>query len=60
MATLQDAVEAVKAIKISSWIKKPKVAEKLLGKFKGIIPEGKTSSQFIKELRGSLYGKIKP
>ncbi|MCK4325267.1 hypothetical protein KAU86_01625 [bacterium] len=59
-STLQEAVQALKTIKVKPCIpRKKKVADELLGKFKGIIPGGKTSTQFIKELRASLYGKIK-
>jgi hypothetical protein len=31
----------------------------LLGKAKGIIPKGRSSSEFIRELRASSYGKFK-
>lgn len=58
MTTLKDAIEAIKSIKISP-SKKTKIADELLGKYKGIIPKGKTSTEFIKELRNTLYGKIK-
>ena len=59
-STLQEAVQALKTIKVKPCIpRKKKVADQLLGKFKGIIPEGKTSTQFIKEVRASLYGKVK-
>lgn len=57
MSTLQEAIEAVESIKLRTKSRKISIADKLLGKFKGIIPEGKTSTQFIKELRKSLYGK---
>ncbi len=58
MSTLQEAIDALKVIKIRPSSEKRSIADNLLGKFKGIIPEGKTSTQFIKELRKSLYGKI--
>lgn len=58
-STLQEAIEALELVKVKSKSRKTKIADKLLGKFKGIIPSGKSSTQFIKELRGSLYGKIK-
>jgi len=39
-------------------VKQPaSIVDKLSGRFKGIIPPDKTSTQFIKELRGNLYGK---
>ncbi|MCK4859564.1 MAG: hypothetical protein KAS87_03280 [Candidatus Omnitrophica bacterium] len=59
MPTLQQAVESVKLIKIRPISAKTNIADKLLGKFKGIIPSKKNSTQFIKELRSSLYGKVK-
>lgn len=59
MSTLQQAIQALGSIKIKPKRKKVSIADRLLGKFKGIIPKGKTSTQFIKELRGTLYGKIK-
>lgn len=31
----------------------------LLGKAKGVIPKGKSSTEYIRELRSTLYGKIK-
>ena len=58
MPTLQEAIEATKVIKLRPKSGRISIADKLLGKFKGIIPEGKTSTKFIKELRNSLYGKI--
>ena len=59
MTTLKEAIEAIKAIGNITSSKKLKVADELLGKYAGIIPKGKTSTQYIKELRNSLYGKIK-
>ncbi|MBI3254574.1 MAG: hypothetical protein HYZ55_01490 [Nitrosarchaeum sp.] len=60
MATLQEAIEAIEIRKTRPKFQKRRIADKLLGKFKGIIPRGKTSTQFIKELRSSLYGKTNP
>ena len=59
MSTLQQAIQALQSVRIKPKSTKTSIADKLLGKFKGIIPQGKTSTQLIKELRGSLYGKIK-
>jgi hypothetical protein len=59
MPTLQDALESLKELKLTSLPKKKKISQELLGKFKGIIPAGKNSTQFIKELRTNLYGKVK-
>jgi hypothetical protein len=35
-----------------------KIGKKWLGKFKDAIPSDKTSTEYLKELRGTLYGKI--
>ena len=60
MTTLQQAIEAIKTIKIHHKShKKTSIADELLGKYKGIIPKGKTSTQFVRELRDSSYGKFK-
>ena len=62
MTTLQQAIEAINSIKMTLHIvpkKKTKIADELLGAFKGAIPKGQTSTQLIRHLRDTLYGKIK-
>ena len=60
MTTLQYAIATIETIKSHKTPrKKTSIARKLLGKFKGVIPAGKTSTQFIRELRDSSYGKFK-
>ena len=61
MTTLQQAMEAIKTLKSHHYKpkKKTSIADELLGKYKGVIPKGKTSTQFIRELRDSSYGKFK-
>lgn len=59
MPTLQDAMESLKELKVTPSTRKKKISRELLGKFKGIIPPGKNSTQFIRELRANLYGKVK-
>ncbi len=41
-------------------VKKPKreVVDELLGAFEGAIPEGETSTEYIRKLRESGYGKL--
>lgn len=56
-ATLKDAVNSLKSLKISP-TKPQKVSDDLLGKYEGIIPAGKTSTEFIRDLRKSSYGKF--
>ena len=62
MTTLQQVIESVKNIKVSqqntTFAHKKGFAVKFLGKFKGITPKGKTSTEYIKELRNTLYGKL--
>lgn len=58
MSTLQAAIDAVQSLKLKSRAKSVRVSDKLLGKFKGIIPENKSSTQFVKELRNTMYGKL--
>ena len=56
MTTIKDAIKAIEALRKTSH-KKKSIADKLLGKYKGIVPKGKTSTEFIHELRNSLYDK---
>ncbi|MBU0897037.1 MAG: hypothetical protein KKB76_05405 [Candidatus Omnitrophica bacterium] len=57
MTTLKEAIEVIRSIEIEKSNLKTDIADELLGKYKGIIPKEKTSTEFIKELRGTLYGK---
>jgi len=52
---LSDIIDSTKIFKNK---KEKNVAEKWLGKFKGAIPENKKGKEYLKELRGNLYGKI--
>jgi hypothetical protein len=59
-STLREAINSIKTLsKRSMSNSKKKISDELLGKYKNIIPQGKTSTEFIKELRSSLYGKVK-
>ena len=58
-STLQQAINALEGIKIKKKKDEVKLAQNLCGKYRGVIPEEKTSTEFIRqELRGTLYGKI--
>ena len=57
MTTLKEMIESIRDITIPK--KAKNITEKLLGKYSGVVPKGKTSASWIKGLRGSLYGKIK-
>lgn len=57
-STLKEAIDSLKPLQRQTETMK-KVSEELLGKYKGIIPDKKTSTEFIKELRGSSSGKVK-
>jgi len=56
-ATLKDALNSLKSLKISA-TKQQNISDDLLGKYEGIIPTGKTSTEFLKDLRKTSYGKI--
>jgi hypothetical protein len=58
MSTLQEAIEAVQWLRTKPQSRTARVADKLLGKFKGLIPPGSTSTKVVKALRRSLYGKF--
>jgi hypothetical protein len=53
--------EALRSLKSAQPAGKPKgsVSDRLLGKYAGIVPDGKTSAEFIREQRASAYGKLK-
>jgi hypothetical protein len=50
--------ELLKSTKMFREKKEGKISKKWLGKFEGAIPPGKTITEYLKELRGTLYGKI--
>ena len=50
--------EILKSTKMFRKEKEGKISKKWLGKFEGAIPSDKTSTEYLKELRGTLYGKI--
>lgn len=58
LSTLKDAAMSIKTAQPEQ---KPKgsVSDGLLGKYAGIVPEDKTSAEFVREQRTSAYGKIK-
>ena len=60
MTTLQQAIEVIQAIPMRNvrTVRKKGIASRLLGKCKGVIPNGKTSTEWIRDLRQALYGKI--
>jgi hypothetical protein len=57
-STLKEALNSLKVLQKPSKFK-GKVSDDLLGKYSGILPRGKTSSEFIRQMRGSAFGKIK-
>ncbi len=56
--TLKDAINSIKTLSSITKLKK-KISDELLGKYEGIIPKGKTSTEFIRDIRGTLFGKVK-
>lgn len=55
--TLKDAINSIKPLSITAKAGGG-ISEALLGKYENIVPKEKTSTEFIRDLRGSLYGKI--
>ena len=55
---LKDAINSIKTLSSITKLKK-KISDELLGKYEGIIPKGKTSTEFIRDIRGTLFGKVK-
>ena len=53
---LERILKAVESIEIKE--KEERIAEKWLGAFEGVVPEGMTSAEYIKKLRESCYGKF--
>ena len=57
--TLQQAIASIKKFQKPVRRGKKSIANELLGKYKGIVSPEKTSTEIIRELRASLYGKVK-
>lgn len=57
--TLQQAIASIKNLRKPAKTGEKSIANELLGKYKGIIPTEKTSTEIIKGFRASLYGKVK-
>ena len=57
-STLKEALNSLKILQKPPKLK-GKVSGELLGKYAGILPKGKTSTEFIRELRSSAFGKMK-
>jgi hypothetical protein len=57
-STLKEAINSIKSLSVPSETAK-KVSKELLGKYEGVIPSGKSSTEFIKELRKTMFGKVK-
>jgi hypothetical protein len=53
---LERILKAVESIEIKGT--EEKIAEKWLGAFEGVVPEGMTSTEYIKTLRESCYEKF--
>ena len=58
LSTLKEAMRSLKSVQPAQ---EPKgsVSDGLLGKYAGIVPEGKASTEFVREQRASAYGKVK-
>lgn len=58
ISTLKEALSFLKTMKPAAK-SKGSLSDSLLGKYAGIVPEGKTSSEFVREQRSTSYGKVK-
>lgn len=58
LSTLKEALKSVKTVEPEQKVK-GRVSDNLLGKYAGIVPEGKSSTEFVREERASAYGKVK-
>lgn len=57
--TLREALASIYDLKEATKDRKKNIANELLGKYKGIIPPDKASTEIIRKLRSSLHGKTK-
>ncbi len=57
-ATLKKAMDFVKQFPSPKKSSKKNIAKELLGKYHDVIPSEMTSTEFIKKLRSTLYGKV--
>ena len=53
---LERILKAVEIIEIKGT--EERIAEKWLGAFEGVVPEGTSCTDYIKKLRESCYGKF--
>lgn len=57
--TLQHALEALESLRRLPPARRPRrVASALAGKLRGFLPNGLTSTAYVRQLRDSLYGKL--
>lgn len=57
LSTLKQALKSLTSAQPQT--PRQNVADGLLGKYRDILPEGKSSTEFVRELRDSRYGKVK-
>ena len=53
---LERALKAIKSIEFETGTKE-KIARKWLGAFEGAVPEGMISTEYLRKMRESSYGK---
>jgi hypothetical protein len=57
--TLKNAIDFAKQFPSQEKISKKNISKELLGKYHDVIPSEMTSTEFIKNLRNTLYDKVK-
>ena len=55
MVNLKEATKLLEFIKGMTPEVEPGIVERMVGKFKGVLPEGKRSEEYLKELREEEY-----
>jgi hypothetical protein len=59
-AKLQEMVELLEELKPKRSKARPRgIAKRLLGSCRGLVPKGKTSTEWIRGLRSTLSGKVR-
>jgi len=59
LSTLKEAINSLRMLPTPSRTTGESVADALLGKYAGVLPQGKTSTEVIRELRRSRLDRKK-
>ncbi len=56
---LKKAIDSIKQLSPQKMVAKKNIPEYLLGKYRDVIPQELSSTEFIKKLRTTMYDKVK-